>query len=92
MQEKVSASSSTNIGGFMFKTAENFLSSLGNKKSQEPVDLTQYKSGVKVYHKRFGEGTINYVEAEGDDLKVDINFEKAGHKRLMAKYANLEVI
>ena len=32
------------------------------------------------------------VEAEGEDLKVDINFEKVGHKRLMAKYAGLEVI
>ena len=32
------------------------------------------------------------VEPEGEDLKVDINFDKAGHKRLMAKYANLEII
>ena len=34
---------------------------------------------------------VNRVEPEGDDLKVDINFDKAGHKRLMAKYANLEI-
>ena len=26
------------------------------------------------------------------DAKVDINFDKAGHKRLMAKYAGLEII
>ena len=38
------------------------------------------------------EGTINYVEQEGEDLKVDINFEKVGHKRLMAKFAGLEII
>ena len=25
------------------------------------------------------------------DLKLDINFEKVGHKRLMAKFANLEI-
>ena len=49
-------------------------------------------AGVKVYHKKFGEGVINYVETEGDDLKVDITFEKAGHKRLMAKFAKLEII
>ena len=35
---------------------------------------------------------INYVEKEGEDLKVDITFDKAGHKRLMAKFANLEII
>ena len=45
-----------------------------------------------MYHKKFGEGTINYVEQEGDDLKVDITFDKVGHKRLMAKFAGLEII
>ncbi len=78
--------------GFMFKrSAENFLSSLSNNKNSN-VDLSQYKSGVKVYHKKFGEGIINNVEAEGDDLKVDIDFQKVGHKRLMAKFAGLEII
>ena len=33
-----------------------------------------------------------YVETEGEDLKVDISFEKVGHKRLMAKFAGLEII
>ncbi|MCL2342221.1 MAG: hypothetical protein FWC53_04205 [Firmicutes bacterium] len=46
---------------------------------------------MHVFHKKFGEGIITKVEKEGDDLKVDIDFEKAGHKRLMAKYAGLEI-
>ena len=54
--------------------------------------LSKYQAGVRVFHKKFGEGTINYVEQEGEDLKVDINFDKVGHKRLMAKFANLEII
>ena len=58
----------------------------------EGVDLSQFRAGVTVYHKKFGEGVINSVEQEGEDLKLDINFEKAGHKRLMAKFANLEII
>ena len=74
-----------------FKTPESFLANL-NKKSSSNVDLSKYKKGVRVFHKKFGEGTINYVEAEGEDLKVDINFDKVGHKRLMAKFANLEII
>ena len=76
---------------FAFRTAESFLNNL-NKKSENAVDLSQYKEGIRVFHKKFGEGTINIVEPEGDDLKVDINFDKVGHKRLMAKFANLEVI
>ena len=87
------AGKQTNNSGFMFRTAESFLNNLGKKKAEhKEVDLSQYEAGVRVYHKKFGEGTINKVEPEGEDLKVDINFDKAGHKRLMAKYANLEVI
>lgn len=77
--------------GFEFRTAESFLNNIG-KKSNNNIDLSAYQSGVRVYHKKFGEGTINYVEPEGEDLKVDINFDKVGHKRLMAKFANLEIL
>ena len=62
------------------------------KKQEISVDLAKYKTGVTVYHKKFGEGIINSVETEGEDLKVDISFEKVGHKRLMAKFAGLEII
>ena len=90
-EEKPKAVASSN-NGFMFRTAESFLNSLGAGKKHNDVDLSKYEAGVRVFHKKFGEGTINSVEPEGEDLKVDINFDKAGHKRLMAKFANLEII
>ena len=77
---------------FKFRSAESFLKSLNVKKDAEDIDLSKYKAGVRVYHKKFGEGTINYVEEEGDDFKVDIEFEKFGHKRLMARFAGLEIV
>ena len=77
---------------FAFRTAQSFLSGLNKSKTEENIDLSIYKAGITVYHKKFGEGVINSVEQEGEDLKLDIHFEKVGHKRLMAKYANLEVI
>ena len=77
----------TNFG---FRTAESFLNTI-SKPKQVAMDLSQYKMGQEVYHKKFGEGIITEVEQEGDDLKLDIEFEKAGHKRLMAKYAGLEI-
>ena len=86
-------SNKLNTSGFAFRTAESFLNNLGKKAtSNQQVDLSKYEAGVRVYHKKFGEGTINKVEPEGEDLKVDIHFDKVGHKRLMAKYANLEII
>ena len=93
-KEPAMATSNKN-SGFAFRTAESFLNSLGKKSTMntnKQVDLSKYEAGVRVFHKKFGEGTINMVEPEGEDLKVDINFDKAGHKRLMAKYANLEII
>ena len=83
----------SNIGnGFQFKTAENFLKSITAKKSNLNVDISKYKEGQRVYHKKFGEGTINKIEPEGEDYKIDISFDKVGHKRLMAKFAGLEIM
>ena len=76
---------------FLFRTAESFLNNLASKKTTTQ-DLSKYKAGLRIFHKKFGEGTISKVEPEGEDLKVDINFDKVGHKRLMAKFANLEII
>lgn len=88
----MAASSKKQDSGFAFRTAESFLNSLQKKSVSQDVDLSQYTEGVRVYHKKFGEGTISNVEPEGDDLKVDIQFDKVGHKRLMAKFAKLEII
>ncbi len=93
--EKVAASStSTNMNtGFQFKSAESFLNSLNNKRKEESsFDISKFKEGQRIYHKKFGEGTINKIEEEGEDYKLDISFDKAGHKRLMAKFANLQII
>ena len=74
------------------RSAESFLSNLGQKTSNENVDLSKYEIGTRVFHKKFGEGIITKTEPEGEDLKVDISFDKVGHKRLMAKFAKLEII
>lgn len=77
---------------YQFRTAESFLNSLSQKQNKQEVDISKYKEGTRIYHKKFGEGVIQKIEAEGDDYKLDIQFDKSGHKRLMAKFANLEVI
>lgn len=78
--------------GFQFRTAESFLNSIKQNNQNSDVDLSKYKVGQRVYHKKFGEGTITKLEQEGNDIKVDLEFDKVGHKRLMAKFAGLEII
>ena len=74
---------------------ESFLNNLNNtaKTSVKNVDnSSKYYVGMCVKHKKFGVGTIDKIEPEGDDLKLDIMFDKFGFKRLMAKYTPLEIL
>ena len=70
---------------YQFRTAESFLNSIKQNNQTNDVDLSKYQVGQRVYHKKFGEGTIMKLEQEGNDIKVDLEFDKVGHKRLMAK-------
>lgn len=72
----------------------SFLKNIGKNTnvSKTESQLDEYKVGIKVDHKKFGIGVITKVEKEDDDLKLEIEFEKFGMKRLMAAYANLEII
>ena len=77
---------------YQYRTAESFLNSIKQNNQTNDVDLSKYQVGQRVYHKKFREGTITKLEQEGNDVKVDLEFDKAGHKRLMAKFAGLEII
>lgn len=85
------AASTVKPSGFQFRTAESFLNTV-QKKANMGVDVSIYQEGQRVYHKKFGEGVICKIEKEEDDYKLDIQFDKVGHKRLMAKFAGLEVL
>ncbi len=89
---KIENSNTRKEPSFAFKSAESFLAKLNNKAQTSQADVSKYQEGQRIYHKRFGEGNISKIEPEGDDLKLDIQFDKVGHKRLMAKFANLEII
>ena len=89
--KEATAKSVLGNSAFQFKSAESFLNNL-NKKSSQGTDISKYEEGQRVYHKRFGEGTIVKIEPEEDDSKIEIKFDKAGIKRLMAKFAGLEII
>ncbi len=86
---------SSDLGNY-FKSAvglsvDNFLKNITNK-VEEKKDISNYSVGSKIKHKKFGVGVICNIEPEGDDLKLEINFESSGFKRLMAKYTPLEIL
>ena len=48
--------------------------------------------GTLVEHVRFGKGTIIKIEGVGADTKAEINFENGGTKKLLLRFAKLNII
>jgi DNA helicase-2/ATP-dependent DNA helicase PcrA len=48
--------------------------------------------GVKVNHERFGKGVVQSIEGIGVNKKAEIQFESGGIKKLLLKFAKLQII
>ena len=53
-------------------------------------DRPRYVRGERVVHQTFGSGTIVELSGFGRSLKVTVDFDEAGRKKLMVRYADLE--
>ena len=53
---------------------------------------TVYKKGDCVFHKVFGKGMIMKTEKMGNDTMLEVAFDKAGTKTLMANFSKMEKI
>jgi DNA helicase II / ATP-dependent DNA helicase PcrA len=53
-------------------------------------DQPHLAPGARVSHGRFGSGKVVEVSGFGDDMKVTVDFDSVGRKRLLARYAGLE--
>jgi DNA helicase-2/ATP-dependent DNA helicase PcrA len=50
------------------------------------------KAGTRVMHSHWGEGQIVHREGAGENLKLTVVFRGGARKKLLAKYANLEIL
>ena len=77
--------------GFKISTPKN-LKPLD--KSERSTNLFDSKLvvGNVVNHQRFGRGEVVKIEGKGSDIKAEIQFEKGGTKKLLLRFAKLEVI
>ena len=48
--------------------------------------------GQRVRHQKFGDGVVLNLEGQGQNARVQVNFERQGTKWLMMGYANLETV
>lgn len=77
---KITHTASSSIGARKFGQA-------GNSAAKPTAD---YKVGDTVLHKSFGTGTILSLQPMGGDILMEIAFDKAGTKKMMANFARLE--
>lgn len=57
-----------------------------------PSDNSEIRPGVSVLHQQFGQGKVLRIDGEGDSKAALIFFPKAGEKKLLLKFAKLQVI
>ncbi|MEX2398321.1 MAG: UvrD-helicase domain-containing protein [Balneolales bacterium] len=58
----------------------------------DTADVSQLQVGARVTHQKFGAGKIISSEGQGDKTKVVVFFQKHGQKKLMLKFAKLQVL
>ncbi|MDC6351422.1 3'-5' exonuclease [Zeaxanthinibacter sp. PT1] len=53
---------------------------------------TSLEVGTRVNHSRFGRGEVLMIEGVGNDKKAEIRFEKGDIKKLLLRFAKLEIL
>jgi DNA helicase-2/ATP-dependent DNA helicase PcrA len=50
------------------------------------------KRGSRVRHPTLGPGVVLELDGQGEEAKITVFFEKAGKRKLVARFANLELL
>ncbi|MFT4571698.1 MAG: DNA helicase-2/ATP-dependent DNA helicase PcrA [Hyphomicrobiaceae bacterium] len=57
-----------------------------------PPGNGSYQPGMKVAHPMFGVGTVRRSDGEGEAEKITVQFQRVGLKKLVARFARLEIV
>ncbi|MFT6529319.1 MAG: DNA helicase-2/ATP-dependent DNA helicase PcrA [Psychrosphaera sp.] len=92
-----SSGSSTGHGGYQgernkSKSSNNFGSGFGQASSHLKFSESLLSLGQRVSHAKFGEGTVLNCEGDGDNSRIQVNFDQFGAKWLVTTYAKLTAI
>ncbi len=89
----------------MLQNATRSLSSRSTTQKLKPLQQSNAVSSAKlseeanslavgniILHERFGRGTVMEVEMSGNDKRAFVDFDSAGRKQLLLKFAKFEII
>jgi DNA helicase II / ATP-dependent DNA helicase PcrA len=63
-----------------------------NSSGKQATDPKTLQQGMRVQHERFGQGTVAALEGNGADVKATVTFDKVGDKKLLLRFAKLDII
>ncbi|MGH8549716.1 MAG: DNA helicase II [Methylococcales bacterium] len=66
--------------------------SVSSRVDRIPAQDASFRLGQRVQHAKFGDGIVLRNEGDGQQARVQVNFEEAGVKWLMVAYANLQTL
>ena len=64
----------------------------GDAPEEKHTHIGALAVGGRVLHKRFGAGVINELEGRGDNAKATVTFDTGETKKLLLRFAQLEVL
>ena len=73
-------------------TAPKNLKKVSESRSNTNIFDNKLIIGDVVNHLRFGKGNVLNIEGKGADLKAEIKFQNGGIKKLLLRFAKLEII
>lgn len=93
--DKPKAGSYGSIGisaGYGSKSAGSSQPAFGKAFTVAKSASLDYKEGDRVRHIKFGEGTVLSVKDGAKDFEVQVNFDRAGVKKMFASFAKLQKV
>ena len=76
-------------GSSRLKRIETAVASSG---SASPVSVKGLHIGDRIRHERFGMGIVTEISGEGDNSKIEVEFEQVGKKQLLLKFAKFTIV
>ncbi|SFU53845.1 DNA helicase-2 / ATP-dependent DNA helicase PcrA [Pustulibacterium marinum] len=65
---------------------------IGTPKGNSTAATQDLEVGAKVEHSRFGRGEVIGIDGVGNDRKAEIRFQNGGIKKLLLRFAKLDII
>ena len=73
-------------------TSSSSVASAGSSASNASSAAGSLSEGCRIEHQRFGIGTVLKIEGSGENMKATVEFQNAGTKQLLLKFAKFTIL